>query len=421
MITRTIFEDLKKHLSKKEISLIVGPRQAGKTTLMRLLQEYLEKTGEKTLFLSLDFDRDRPFFSSQDRLFARIELEMGRARGFVFIDEIQRREDAGVFLKGLYDLELPYKFVVSGSGSLELKEKIHESLVGRKRIFELGTISFEEFVNFRTGGAYNGRLDEFFAVEKDRTGDLLREYLRFGGYPRVVIEPELGEKTRIIDDIYRSYLERDIAYLLQVAKPESFSSLIRVLAGQAGGLVNYSELASEVAISQQTIKNYLWFAEKTFVISRLTPFFKNVKKEITRAPVVYFNDLGLKNYAVGLFGTPVERSGNGFLFQNLVYNIIRDKTRFTPIRVNFWRTKDKAEVDFVLDHGQGVIPVEVKFKDMKKEKIGRSLRSFISKYGPEQAWIVNLGLRETVTVESTRVRIIPFFDLLRLLPNIQGE
>ena len=419
MIERALFESLKAHLAHKEISLIAGPRQAGKTTLMRKLQDHLDRQGEKTLFLSLDFDRDRPFFSSQDRLLAKIELSIGQGRGYVFIDEIQRRDDAGLFLKGLYDLETPHKFIVSGSSSLELKERIHESLVGRKRLFELETISFEEFIAFKTG-CRREDLGKFFTVEAARTNELLHEYLQFGGYPRLVTEPELAEKARIIDDIYRSYIERDIAYLLQVAKPEAFSKLVRVLAAKTGGLVNYSRLASAVGISQPSVKNYLWYAEKTFVTAVLTPFFKNRKKEITSSPMVYFHDLGLRNYAAGLFETPVEAAGSGFLFQNLLYNILRDGIRFTPVRLHFWRTKDKAEVDFVLDRGQGVIPVEAKFSDLKKPVLGRSLHNFIARYRPEQAWVVNLGLRETLTIGSTLVRIVPVSDLFELLPALTG-
>ncbi len=117
MIERALFEELKNHLDKKEISLIIGPRQAGKTTLMLWLKDYLEKRGERTLFLSLDFERDQPYFLSQGALLHKIRLELGDKKGYVFIDEIQRKENAGLFLKGLYDLNLPYKFIVSGSGS----------------------------------------------------------------------------------------------------------------------------------------------------------------------------------------------------------------------------------------------------------------------------------------------------------------
>ena len=125
MISRKLGNELVDHLEKKEISLIVGPRQAGKTTLMLWLQEQLRTKGEQTLFLNLDVEQHKPYFESQQSLISKIKLELGEQNGVVFIDEIQRKENAGLFLKGLYDLRLFYKFIVSGSGSLELKEKIH--------------------------------------------------------------------------------------------------------------------------------------------------------------------------------------------------------------------------------------------------------------------------------------------------------
>jgi predicted AAA+ superfamily ATPase len=411
MIERKLFEDLKRHLSQKEISLIVGPRQAGKTTLMLILRDYLVKQGNNTLFLSLDFGSDQPFFISQRNLVNKIQLEIGKKKGYVFIDEIQRREDAGIFLKGLYDSNLPYKFIVSGSGSLELKEKIHESLVGRKRIFELNTVSFKEFINFKTDCRYRDSLPEFFALERDRTKELLIEYLNFGGYPRLLLEDEQREKARIIDEIYRSYLERDISYLLRVEKPESFSNLIKVLASQIGRLINYSELSSTLGISIQTIKNYLWYAEKTFIIHRISPFFRNIRKEITKSPVTYFYDLGLRNYALGLYGGLIHSPEAGFVFQNFILNILRERFLPSPAGIHFWRTKDRAEVDFVIDLGQRILPVEVKFKEMKKPELGRSLRSFINKYQPEVAWVINMELREKIKLDKTEIHFMPFWEL----------
>ena len=101
MIKRTLFSELVDHLPQKEMSLIIGPRQAGKTTLMEMLREYLDKSDERTLFLNLDIEWDRPHFDSQAALIKKIELEIGRQHGYVFIDEIQRKDDAGIFLKGL--------------------------------------------------------------------------------------------------------------------------------------------------------------------------------------------------------------------------------------------------------------------------------------------------------------------------------
>jgi hypothetical protein len=168
MIKRKLLKELVDHLPQKEMSLIIGPRQAGKTTLMEMLKEHIDESGERTLFLNLDIEWDRPHFESQAALLRKIQLELGQLKGYVFIDEIQRKDDAGLFLKGLFDLKLPYKFILSGSGSLELKEKIHESLVGRKRLFELSTVTFEEFINHRTDYRYEESLSDFLAIETDR-------------------------------------------------------------------------------------------------------------------------------------------------------------------------------------------------------------------------------------------------------------
>lgn len=412
IIKRDLFEEIKNHLSAKEISLIIGPRQVGKTTLMLLLKEYLEKKGEKTLFLNLDVEADKQYFISQEALIRKINLEFGKEKGYVFIDEIQRKENAGLFLKGIYDLNLPYKFIVSGSGSLDLKEKIHESLVGRKRMFELYPISFKEFVNFKTNYRYEESLEEFFEVEKVKTESLLNEYLNFGGYPRVVLEEKLSEKVRIIDEIYRSYLDKDVSYLIKSEKIDTYSLLIKLLAGQIGRLINYSELSSTLGISLQTLKNYLWYAEKTFIIHRLTPYFRNVRKEITKSPVIYFYDLGLRNYALGLFGKVEFSPDIGFLFQNFVFNIIKEKFRFTGASVHFWRTKDKAEVDFVINFGKEIIPIEAKYKKLKEPTVERSLRSFVEKYHPKEAWIINLALEYEVKIDKTIVKFLPFYRLL---------
>ena len=411
-IKRYMFSELVAHLSKKELSLIVGPRQAGKTTLMLQVQDYLKEKNEKTLFLSLDFEGDTPHFNTQAALLDRINLEFGKKKGYVFIDEIQRKENAGIFLKGLYDMQTPYKFVVSGSGSIELKEKVHESLAGRKRMFELQTVSLKEFINYKTMYKYEDRLDEYFRIEKTESLGLLIEYLNFGGYPRVILEETLAEKLQTMDEIYRSYIEKDIAYLLRVERIDAFGNLLRLLAGQVGNIINLNEISSTVGISVQTVKNYLYYAEKTFVIKRLTPYYRNIRKEISKSPVVYFNDIGMRNFSIGQFGRYVMLSEMGFLFQNLIYRLLHEKIKDEGSTLHFWRTKDRAEVDFVINKGREVIPVEVKCKEMKEKSIARSLRSFISRYKPKEAFVVNISLKDEDMIEKTKIRFIPFFELI---------
>ncbi len=201
-IARFALEELRRDIRREEIAFLIGPRQAGKTTIMQILQGELDAAGEKTVFLSLDYDDDRVFFDSQQGLLRKIELEIGREPGYVFIDEVQRLQDAGVFLKGLQDRKTPYKFIVSGSGSVDLKAKVKESMVGRKRVYEVFPLSLREFVDHRTGYQYSDRLGDFMAVEKARADELMLEYMNFGGYPSVVLEPEAREKARVMDEIY---------------------------------------------------------------------------------------------------------------------------------------------------------------------------------------------------------------------------
>jgi len=415
MIQRDLLDKLKSHLDRKEISFITGPRQAGKTTLMLILKSYLEKRGENTVFLSLDIENDKQYFVSQDTLIRKIKLEVGDKRAFVFIDEIQRKENAGVFLKGIYDMGLAYKFIISGSGSVELKEKIHESLAGRKRMFELSTLSFEEFVNFKTGYKYKDNLSEYFSVDQHKAVQLLDEYLNFGGYPAVVLEDLQKEKEEIINEIYQSYMEKDISYLLKVKKTEDFTNSVKVLSAQIGCLLNVSEVSRTLGISQKTVKDYLWYLQKTFIVERVAPFFRNIRKEITKASVFYFYDLGLRNFAVGLFGNVNNFRDKGILFENFVFNILREKTKNTSAKVNFWRTKDGAKVDFIINYALEPIPVEVKYQNLRRVELSRSFRNFIEKYRPKKAFITNLSFEETIKINGTEVIFLPYYKLLRFL------
>lgn len=426
IIKRTLYPQIKTHLSAPDVfTLIIGPRQAGKTTLMGLLRQDLQESGAKTMFLNLDNTEDKPLFTSHERLVQAIKLEIGDRGGYVFLDEIQRVENAGLFLKGLYDMKPPYKFIVSGSGSLELKEKIHESLPGRKRLFQLSTLSFEEFVDFKTNYQYSqpgkglSDLASYFDVHKEILRTLLYEYLNFGGYPRVVLADTAEEKRIEIDDIYKSYLARDIEQLLHIQKSDRFNGLVRMIAAQAGNIVNITELSNTLGISQETVNHYLWYLEKTFVIHKITPFFRNARSEITKSPLYYFVDLGLKNFSINQFGTATFLTPPpGLLFENFIYNALHEYLRLSAATIHFWRTHEKAEVDFVIDTGLKVIPVEVKYTALKSPETTRSFQSFLSKYKPKNAYILHLGEYLQRSLGETVVHFLPFYNLQTIFKHI---
>lgn len=389
-IQRRLYYPLKAHLDSPEISLVLGPRQSGKTTLIEKLQADLRAQGKPTVFLNLDIIEDRHWFDSQHALLELIENRVGRGKAYVFIDEISRLENAGLFLKGLYDLKSGHKFVVTGSGSPELRSDIVEPLTGRKQLFYCLPLSFTEFAAYKLELEAADFNEEYNRVTKQlmtqplKRQRLVNEYLNFGGYPAVVIAPTEAEKTRILREIYLSYLETDIGLLLRVEKPRAFENLVRILAHQAGNLVNRAELSATLGVSQKTIERYLYLLEKTFVIDVVRPFYRNARKELVKSPKVYFVDLGFLYIAQGILPS-LQRRPAGNVFENACYLRLKELDFVKPPQ--FWRTKSGAEVDFVVvspKDGQ-LIPVEI--KSSPKQTLGKSLISFIKTYRPKRGYI----------------------------------
>ena len=410
-IQRDSIERITKHLDSQEITLLVGPRQAGKTTIMLHIKKQLEKQGAKTLHLNIDRDDHRKYFNSQTDLVNYITLYFGPEKGYLFIDEIQRLDNAGLFLKGIYDRNLPYKIIVSGSGSLELKEKIHESLAGRKRIFEIPTITFSEFINFKTNYQFANRINEFFQYDKTLPETLLQEYLYFGGYPKVVLANTIEEKKSIIKEIYDSYVEKDIQNLINIGKTENFINLVSLMASQIGQLVNRTELGRTLKIDRETLKIYLWYLEKTFIIKRINPFYSNIRKELTKMPVYYFTDIGLRNYNRNQFILPPDKT-DGMLFQNFIFLLLKESKIFQNSKINYWRSKDGAEVDFIIHHGSDITPLEVKNTSLKSMELNQSIHSYISLYKPRKLYLINKTLDKEFTINNCKILAIPFYKLL---------
>jgi predicted AAA+ superfamily ATPase len=421
MIRRTIFNDLLSHLKQPEITLITGPRQVGKTTLMRWMADSLVADGHPILFLDLDNETDFPFLKSQASLTERIRSEFGNRKGYLFIDEIQLKENAGLFMKGLYDMNLPVKFILSGSGSMELRSSIQESMAGRKRMFEVMPVSFFEFADYRTGYRFTEQLGSYLMNDFSGSLTLLNEYLNFGGYPRVITASTLQEKMDAINEIYQSYMVKDIQQLLKGHGPEVYGRMISLLAAQTGGMINLSMLSNETRAAQPTIQKYLWYAERTWFLKMIPPLHGNKIKEITKSPVVYFIDHGMRNYAIRMFGNIHNHRDHGFVFQNLICISLLNILQRHVYDLHFWRTTNKAEVDFVIQRYQNPLPVEVKYSSLKKPEITRSLRSFIDHYHPTEAWVVNLSFEGSISIGETTVHFIPFFRLQSWLEALRTE
>ena len=180
-----------------------------------------------------------------------------------------------------------------------------------------------------------------------------------------------------------------------------------VLADQVGKVANVSEISSTLGIDRETTKKYLWLLKKTFIIDEVRPFYKNLRKELTKRSVFYFNDLGMRNYILNRLDLRNLEIDGGFLFQNLVYFSLKNIVSLEPSKINYWRTMNGAEVDFVINSGSGVWPIEVKYSDLKEVRVTRSMNSFIDAYHPKKFTIVNLVSKRQEKVDGVEYEVLP--------------
>lgn len=423
LVPRSIFSKIADHLKEKEITVIIGARQVGKTTLLMQLKEYLlqkriARENEIKIF-NLDLITDLELFTDQKDFINYLNAEISEKRRlYIFADEVQRIKNPGIFFKGIYDLGLPVKFVLTGSSSLEIKAKVQEPLTGRKQLFHLYPFSFEEFIT----GICPSLLKilthkEISAYHLRQIMSKLSEYLVYGGYPRVALEKKHERKIQILKEIFSSYLEKDIIGFLKIREALNYSKLVSLLASQVGQLVNSAEISNTLEIKQETIHGYLRALEQTFVCQLVRPFYKNMRKELTKMPKIYFWDNGLRNCALEFFRDFERREDRGALLENFIF---AELARIVREKLKFWRTKDKSEVDFVLEHPSGeIIPIEVKAQPLKNPQYTRSFLNFIRRYQPKKAFIINLALQKNVKLNKTKVFFILPFQISKILASLK--
>lgn len=333
-----------------------GARQTGKTSVLVMLKEYLEQKGEVGHYFNLENPdylkllNEHPF-----KIFELIPEK--KTKQYIFIDEIQYLNDPSNFLKLLYDEKREeVKIICSGSSSFYIDKKFRDSLAGRKFIFELFSLNFEEFLVFKKEKELLDKKGKKLSLyHKEKLDKLWREYTTYGGYPKVVLSE--NEELRMInlEEIGSSYIKKDIADA-GIRNQEKYFALLKILAEQSGSLVNSQELSGTLGVAHKTIEEYLYVIRKSYQAAFPKPFFKSFRKELVKMPKVYFYDLGLRNYFLGDFDSIENRSDKGAVAENIFFReLLRNAGNADKIR--FWRTQDGREVDFVL----GKEAWEVKF------------------------------------------------------------
>ena len=421
---RTLLNKIISFADGREVIVITGMRQVGKTSLIKLVLENLPDS-TPSFYLDLeDMNLLEICNKGANSLVAYLNLfgaDFTR-RLIVAIDEIQYLQNPSNLLKLLHDHHPNIKLIVSGSSSLEIRSKFSDSLAGRKALFELDTLSFSEFIQFRdqkalTVKANAGSLMDVVANGSNEYAMLvaailephLSDYLAWGGFPGVTLHAEAERKQSLLKDIHTSYIRKDIKDIANIEDVMGYNRLLQLLAGQCGNLVNIHELSGTVGLSINTVKKYLFLLEQTYILTLLRPWHSNQRKELTKMPKVYFNDIGLRNIARGTINPHVPHDGaqiENFVFCELKKRFIPNETLF------FWRTSGGAEVDFIAVQQDGrPLAIEVKEGNMKRPAVSRSLRSFISAFSPPTAVVVNGSLSCSMTVENTIINFVPMFAL----------
>jgi predicted AAA+ superfamily ATPase len=401
-IPRLLESDIASVINSPEIIAIIGPRQCGKTTLMYHIADQL---GSSKVSI-IDFeDRDElNLFVHDVKAFADLHV---KGQEYVFIDEFQYATEGGKNLKYIYD-NYPAKLFITGSSSTELSVQSIQYLVGRIFIFNLYPFSFREFLNYR-----DPKLSRLLAQPSDlgpeiikRTNSYYAEFNIYGGYPRVVLSSTNNEKETVIKNIFNTFLLREINQILNYRNEFKLTKLISALSLQIGNSVNYNELSAATGFNYKELLEAIDILEKTFVIIRSSPFFKNKRLELVKSPKFFFVDNGFRNMAIKNFLQPSNRSDIGALNENFIASELVKQ----GYPIHYWRTKSKAEVDFIIEKEGEVIPIEVK-TTLKMPSMSRSYRSFFEKYSPLRGFITSNQLYDEIRINDITVSIVPHWYL----------
>ena len=363
---RALFDQLASHLQKKEFTIITGARQTGKSTLLRQLEAHCNELSIPSTFLNLE-NKDILSILNEQPLNLLNYLPDVKGRVIAFIDEIQYLDDPSNFLKLLYDEHVEkVKIVATGSSAFYIDDHFKDSLAGRKRVFQLLTCSFNEYLQLRDKNTLLQEYERILSNKEAKTTQL--EYLRlewqsymlYGGYPAVITEPDSREKIEKLKEIRDSFVKRDILES-GVENETAFYHLFMLLAEQSGSLMNVHELSATLRIKSDTVNNYLHILQKCFHLALVKPFFRNLRKELTKMPKVFLLDTGLRNCLLNNFQQIPDRMDKGELWEIVLFRVLTDKYGWDAIY--YWRTADGNEVDFVLPEIENPFAIEAKYDE----------------------------------------------------------
>ena len=401
-IPRALEPVLRKAAAQFPAVVLTGPRQSGKTTLLKHV------FGETSDYVSLELPDVRAAAAADPRGF----LEMHRAP--VIFDEVQYAPDLLPYIKERIDerRDAHGQYYLTGSQNLLLTEHVTESLAGRAAMLRLLPVSRREEFG-RPLNPLPWEPKKRFAANHIAPPDLWKSFLR-GGYPELVAEPD--RDIRLWHSSYvQTYLERDVRSVRQVGDLISFQSFLRALAARTGQLLNLTDVARDLGVAVNTAKAWLSVLEATFQVIVLRPYHANVGKRLVKTPKVYFTDTGMLSYLAGLKDPDHAAAGplGGAIFETAVLLEIAKAfvNRGEEPQIHFWRTSAGVEVDLVVEAGGKLIPIEVKLSATPRPAMASGIRAFQEDLGEKagQGFVIHPG--DVTLPLAPKVVALPFAEL----------
>lgn len=377
---RKLFQKIIRYIDDNEVIVIHGSRQVGKTSLLYYIIEHCLKkiSSEQNIFYFdledfqlLDLCNTSP---GEVILYLKSKGVNTDKKVYLLIDEIQYMNNPSSFLKLFHDrYKGKVKLIVSGSSSMLIKKKFSDSLAGRVVDFELFTLDFEEFLNFK-GFSYRLELKLTDTINKELS-KLYVEFIIFGGYPAIVLEDNIEKKEIKLKQIINAYIKKDIRDIADIRDINKFNELVKILASQSSGLLNILELSNTAGLAKQTLSEYIFLLENTYIIKRVRPFHRNIRSELIKMPKIYFEDTGLANI---LTNKTFSQNITGNLLENSIYSELRKN--LSAENIYFWRTNKKQEIDFIIEDIKKKILNAIEVKNIYYSKHNRKLLYFKKEY-----------------------------------------
>ena len=391
---RELEEKIEQYLKTPEIIAIFGPRQVGKTTLLKELYTRVSNP----VFLTFEDIELKILFEEDIKSFIALYID---PYDHIFIDEFQYAKMGGKHLKYIYDTTSK-KIFISGSSAMELSINAVKYLAGRIFVFNLYSFSFGEFLRSKDEKLYTLYDKANVSVSpvlSKKIYNYMEEYLTFGGYPRVILSSTEDEKKEVLKNLLSIYLLRDIKEIAKIVDETKMYKLLKALSLQIGNVIVYNELSTLIGVNAIQLKEYLLVFEKAFLTKSITPFFTNKRLEIVKNPEIFFLDIGLRNVIIKNFSALEDRVDKGAMLENFVFRELIEKD------LKYYRTKNGAEVDFIIDDS---IPVEIK-SNLTSMKISKSYHHFLENYKPKKGYVLNFNQIGEKEFNQTDILFLPHF------------